>query len=343
MSTSDLSVETLLRAHAPLVPERLRARVAALEPAPRRSALPSRRLVLVVVPAAVGLAVAAALVNGIVRSGDTKTIQRTAVAGSTVTTPAFGRAEPKDFSTARGSAGATQLQKLAAPNVTSSRLAHTDASLQLRVTDTDALAHATTRATQIATALGGYAKSVRYATPQRGAGEATIDLRVPAQNVKVAIARLAGLGTVVSQQLSVTDLEDKLQTQSSQIAQLRRRVAALRTALGDATLPEGQKVLLRIRLAESKRALSQRLHARTGTLSAGTNAHISLLIGTEKAVSPVVHPRGRVGRMLHSAIGFLALEAIVVLYALIVISPLALAAGLIWLWRRRSVDRLLTT
>jgi hypothetical protein len=47
--------------------------------------------------------------------------------------------------------------------------------------------------------------------------------------------------------------------------------------------------------------------------------------------------------MLHSALGFLALEGMIALYALIVLSPLALAAGLIWLWRRRSLDRLLAT
>jgi hypothetical protein len=54
-----------------------------------------------------------------------------------------------------------------------------------------------------------------------------------------------------------------------------------------------------------------------------------------------VSHRGRLGRMLHSAVGFLALEAMIALYALIVISPLALVAALVWLWRRRSVDRLL--
>jgi hypothetical protein len=45
--------------------------------------------------------------------------------------------------------------------------------------------------------------------------------------------------------------------------------------------------------------------------------------------------------MFHSAVGFLALEAIIVLFALIVASPIALLAFLIWFWRRRSVDRLL--
>ncbi|HET6943830.1 MAG TPA: hypothetical protein VFI01_00625, partial [Gaiellaceae bacterium] len=75
---------------------------------------------------------------------------------------------------------------------------------------------------------------------------------------------------------------------------------------------------------------------------AGTTARISLVIGTEKAIVPVAH-RGRLDRMLHSAVGFLALEGMIALYALIVVSPLALVAGLVWLWRRRAVDRLLAT
>jgi len=159
--------------------------------------------------------------------------------------------------------------------------------------------------------------------------------------VKVAIARLGGLGTLVSQELSVTDLQQRFRTQSAQIAQLRRRVAALHAALLDPALPEAQKVLLQIRLAESKRALAQRLHARKGTISSGTTAQISLVIGTEKAIAPVAHHRGRLGRMLHSAVGFLALEGMILLYALIVISPLAVLAALVWAWRRRSVERLL--
>jgi hypothetical protein len=221
------------------------------------------------------------------------------------------------------------------------RLQHTDASLQVRVANKNDLAHATTRATQIATSLGGYAQSVSYRTPQGGGGEAYIDLRVPAENVKAAIAQLAGLGTLVSQELSVTDLQQRFRTQSAQIAQLRRRVAALIEALRDPALPEAQKVLLRIQLAESKRALAQRTHARKGTLTAGTTARISLVLGTEKAIAPVPHHRGRLGRMVHSAVGFLALEGVVALVALIVASPLALVVGLAWLWRRRSVERLL--
>jgi hypothetical protein len=332
MSANDLSVETLLRTHALQAPEHLRARVLALHPAARqpRVALPSRRLALVVVPAAAALAAAAAVINGAVHSGP-RQAQPSAVATTAEKAKAF----------THGAAGSS-LRRTGAPSIASSRLTHTDASLQLRVDDTDALSQATTRATQIANSLGGYAKSVNFDTPGAGEGRAVIELRIPAQNVKTALARLAELGTIVSQQLSVTDLQDRFATESAQIAQLRRRVQALQTALHSQTLEDAQRVLLQIKLAEAKRALAQRLHARNGTVKAAANATVSLVIGTKQAVAPVPRERGRLGRMLHSAVGFLALEGIVLLYALIVISPFALAAILLWLWRRRSMDRLLS-
>jgi Domain of unknown function (DUF4349) len=335
-----MSVETLLRAHAPHAPERLRERVLALEPRPsRRTVLPPRRLALVVLPAALAIAVVAAVVNGVVRSGHPAALRDHAASKS------FGSAA------STGGAGGTvtapdALRAAAAPNapaIESQRLAHTDAELRLRVADTRALSQATSQATRIATALGGYAKSVDYRTPSSGAGEATLDLRVPAQNVKTAIARLSSLGTIVSQRLSVTDVQDRFRTESAQIAQLRRRAAALETALRTQVLQESQRILLQIKLAETKRALAERLNARKGTIAAAANASISLVIDTEKAVAPAPAHRSRLDRMLHSAVGFLALEGVVALYALIVASPFALAALLVWLWRRRSVDRLLST
>jgi hypothetical protein len=339
MSASDLTVERLLRAHAPHAPETLRERVLAFESAPQWRSMPSRRLALVALPAALAIALVAAVVHGVVGSGSPRVVN----ANKSFSSQAQGRVvggAGTVHSSVRARADSTQV--LQAPSVGApARLQHTDASLQVRVGDVDALAAATTRATRIATSLGGYAQSVDYRTPQSGGGASYIELRVPAENVKIAITRLGGLGTLVSQELSVTDLQRVFQTQSEQIAQLQRRVAALRAALVDGSLPDAQKVLLQIRLAESKRALAQRQNARKGTISSGTTAQISLVIGTEKAIAPVVHHRGRLGRMMHSAVGFLALEGMILLYALIVISPLASLAAAVWLWRRRSVERLL--
>lgn len=323
---SELTIENVLRAHAPRAPQALQQRVLALEPAPRR-----RRWTLVAVPAAVVIAVAAAVVHGVV--------------GSSAPKQQAGQAVDRAVTAqAHGAVASAPERKALTPSVGgASRLQHTEASLQVQVSDVDKLSGATAAATRIATSLGGYAQSVVYRTPERGGGAAYIELRVPAQNVKTALSRLAALGTLVSQQLSVQDLQHDFAVESAQIGQLRRTVAALQAALRNATLPEAQRVLLQIKLAESKRALFQRLHARTGTVAAGTTARISLVLSTKKSIAPAPHHRGRLGRMLHSAVGFLGLEGTVALYALIVISPIALVVALVW-WlrdaRRRRLEAL---
>ena len=77
-------------------------------------------------------------------------------------------------------------------------------------------------------------------------------LRVPVQNVKAALSRLTALGTIVSQNLSVTDLQHDLQVETAQIAELRRTIAALTAALRSPSLPDAQRVILQIRLANAK-------------------------------------------------------------------------------------------
>jgi hypothetical protein len=330
-----MSTVDLLRAHAPSAPTELQKRVLALRPdrRPRRRVRP-----VLVLAAAATLAVAAAVVHGFTTSAPKPLPAHTASSGAAgnggtrslggaVTTPTWTSDAP------------TQRQALKAfPAPSPGRIQHTDASIRVRVDD---LGATTTRATRIATSLGGYAQSVVYRTPQSGVGASYIELRIPAQNVKRALAELAGLGVLVSQQISIEDLTAKLVTQTEQIAQLRRRIAALATALRDPALPAAQRVLLQIKLAESKRALAQRINGRKGTVTAGATSRVSLVLTTQKHAAAAPPHRGRLGRMLHSAVGFLAIEGIVLLFALIVASPLAVALGLLWLWRRRAVERLL--
>jgi hypothetical protein len=341
MSANEMTVEALLRAHAPQAPEHVRERVFALEPKGRfRLSLPPRRFALVALPAALGIAVSVAVVHGIVGpSSSTPTVAAVQHGAAAATPPAWRSVGSLNAATKRAAVPQVDSPSFTPSVSAPARLQHTAASIQLRVGSDDELSQATTRATRIASSLGGYAKSVSY----RSQGTSVIDLRIPTQNVKTALTRLAGLGTIVSQQLNVTDLQQQFEKQSADVAQLRRRIAALHAAIQDPALADAQKVLLRIRLAESQRALSQRLHAQKGTVAAGTTSTVSLVIATKKAIVPVAHPRGRLGRMVHSAVGFLALEAIIALYALIVISPIALVAALAWFWRRRAVDRLLTT
>jgi hypothetical protein len=338
MSTIDL-----LRAHAPTAPEQLEQRVRMLQPAARRG---RRVRPVLVLAAAATLAVGAALVHGLSTSAPQKrtlTLQdgpSSSSAGSTSGTPSTWATSTVPAATEKSLAPVTDSakQRIAVPAPAPNRLQHTDASIRVRVDD---VGPATNAATRVATRLGGYAQSVRYRTPQGGAAISYLELRIPAARVKEALAQLAGLGVLVSQQISIEDLTGTLERQSAQIAQLRRRTTALEAALRDTSLPDAQRVLLQIRLAESKRALAQRVHGRKGTVAAGTTARVSLVLTTQKHAAAAPAHRGRLGRMLHSAVGFLAIEGIVLLFALIVASPFAVALALLWWFRRRAVDRLL--
>ncbi|MES1247837.1 MAG: DUF4349 domain-containing protein [Actinomycetota bacterium] len=317
-----MSTVDLLRAHAPSAPESLHSRVLALRPEPKRTRVRVRPAF--VLAGAATLAVAAAVVHGFATSAP-----KTAAPPRHTPSRAFGSA---------GSAVQAQTKLApaigAVPAPSPGRLQSTSASLSVRVDD---LGAKTTEATKIATRLGGYAQSVHYTA----GGSATIDVRVPAGRVKQAIAQLGALGTIVAQQISIQDLTSQLERQSAQIAQLRRRVAALKQALASPSLPDAQRVLLQIKLSEAKRALAERLHGRAATVSAGATARISLTLETRRAAAAAPHHRGRLGRMLHDAVGFLAVEGLVVLFALIVASPFAIAFGLVWWYRRRATDRLL--
>ena len=317
-----MSVEAILRAHMPHAPESLRARVLELEP--RRTPTPSRRLVLVLAVALVA-AVAAAVLHGLLSSSPNHptALQRSVV--SAAKAPHLYANTPSTGGTGGAFGAAT------------ARLQQYEASLELRVKDVPA---ATTRATRIATSLGGYAQSVQYSSSSRSA---SLVLRVPVPDVKIAISRLTALGTIVSQNLSVTDLQHDLQVESEQIAQLRRTIVALEAALRTPSLPDAQRIILQIRLANAKRALTERLNARTGTIAAGQTARISVELGTRRAAVAAPHHRGRLGRIVHSALGFLGLEAAIALYALIALSPFAFVGALLWSLRearRRRDDRL---
>ena len=327
-----------LRAGTLRAPERLRARVLAAGPAPVRVRLPAgRRLALVVVLVAAVFALAAALADGLLRSGGSpqsaSTLRAVTVAGSAASGSTAHMSVP-NVAPAAPALGASPL-----------RLQHADATLAVQVADADALSQATGRATRIASALGGWAQSVNYGSAKNGRAQAQLDLRVPTAKVQTAVERLGALGTILSQELSVQDLQQQLAARSQQIAQLRRRVAALAKAVAVRSLPDAQRVLLRIKLSEARRSLTQALNARKGTLAAGATSDVELTLSVKPKHGAAAPPRGRLGRMLRSAAGFLALEGLVVLYALVVLAPVVLVAALAW-WlvrerRRRQERRLL--
>src|SRR5690348_3256019 len=214
-----MSTVDLLIAHAPSAPEHLRRRVLELRPVEHRRRV---RPVLVLAVAA-AIAVLAAVVHGFSTSSP---LRPSAVHSSSGGAAAKAPLPTWTAADSVGSGGTLQAgvtrRAVAIPAPAPNRLQHTDASIRVRVDD---LGATTTRATRIATSLGGYAQSVVYRTPQGRGGESFIELRIPAQHVKQALSELAGLGVLVSQQISIQDLTTTLERQSAQIAQLHRRVA----------------------------------------------------------------------------------------------------------------------
>jgi uncharacterized protein DUF4349 len=369
-----------LRANPPVAPERLRQRVLEGAPAPRRQRSRKRRLALVVLPIAVVLSVGAALVHGFVNSGSQaagrptlnaslggvpNAVHRAARPSSTTPESALtGKAGTSswnaatqspaggyslDQSKAAASSGKTlapltHSQSLVIPK---NRLVHATASLEVGVKGSN-LSDKTNEASQIVGSFGGYAQSVRYQATRRGQGEAILELRVPVQNAQKAIAKLGGLGRLLSQQVSTQDLQAKLTQQNSGIGSLRRAIAVYEKALQSTTLTATERVAIQIKLNNARHALARLRHARNGTLAAGANADISLLLTTRNhAIVPAHHGGStRIGRLLGSAAHFLALEGIIVLYALIVLAPILLLGALGW-WilreRRRRDERLLAS
>ncbi len=366
-----------LRATAPVAPERLRERVLEGAPAPRVRRSRKRRLALVVVPLAVVLAVGAAVVHGVVKSGSNGSgavasyaavpgvvhgaahgLNTTATQSSAKRAAALGPLQQKsktiagkysaDENALQNAAPATAVgsgSALQALTIPRNRLVHAAASLEVRVPGRSELSKATNQATQDVAALGGYAQSVQYQASHDGGGSAVLSLRVPVQKAETAIGKLGSLGTLLSQQVSTQDLQAKLTSQTSQIGSLKRAIAVYVTALQSPTLPASQRAILQIRLNNARRALSRLEHARKGTVASGATADISLLLTTQKSAAVVTHHReGRLGRLLGDAAHFLALEGIIVLYALIVLAPVILLVALGW-WilreRRRREERLL--
>ena len=374
-----------LRATAPAAPESLRQRVLAGGPAARPRMSKRRRLPLVVVPVAVVLAVGAALVHGVVNSGQTQKGSNAAPLAGRVALGIAHGASAAGTGTELAPAGKPAQRKLgplttsnsyslaqtqssawnsvyasgstphalpgapeSAVSIPRNRLVHAVASLEVRVPSRKELSARTNRASQIVGSFGGYAQSVRYQNSRNGYGESVLDLRVPVQKATAALLKLATLGTVVSQQLSTEDLQSKLNHEKSGIGSLQRAIAVYESALNSGTLSGSQRVIIQIRLNNARRQLSHLRHARTGTLASGATADISLLLTTRShaVVGHRHHKQGRLGRLLGSAGNFLGLEGIIVLYALIVLSPIVLLAALVW-WvlreRRRREDRLLAS
>src|SRR6267142_2174745 len=149
-----------------------------------------RRSILVLAPVCVLGLVGAAVIHG-------------AGAVGTTPTPAFGAL--------RGAPSAPSL-----PTPTPGRYQDYEASLTLRVKDVDTLHDRTAEATRLARSYGGFVASVDESS-NGGNGRSDLVLRIPVNRVEDAYFRLAQLGTVTEQHLSIRDLDQVVQEQRRRI------------------------------------------------------------------------------------------------------------------------------
>jgi hypothetical protein len=349
-----------LRALPTAAPEELRERVRTLgEPTQpptlrdRVLAFPWRRSLLVLAPACVLGLVAAAVVHGVLNSG-TKQSEIAAVAGGA---PHRGQAlrggpekSPPEDRAVFGQATVTTPRELALPlsrlpAPAQGRLQDYEAYMTVRVKDIDTLSDRTNEAMRVVRDYGGYVVSLEQSTAPGRPGQADLVLRVPVTRVEDALMRLAGLGTVINRHLSIRDLERVVSQQRARILQLKLFIARAQEALRG-SLPADVRIRLQLQLEEAQRNLARVTNANKSTLREASLSRISFTLTTQKVV-PVTKKEtmGRFERAARDAGSFLAGAGAVLLFLLIVVSPLiVLAFGSLWAtraYRRREERRLL--
>ena len=341
-SSPDLIHE--LRASRPSAPLELRARVrdiGAEQPARSPWAswrFPVRRGMLVAVPAAAALAFASAGVLGLARSDVSSTEalrQQELLATDSAAGKATGELAP-------GTSSDPQTQSTIGP--TADRNQRVSAILTVEVSDADAVSRAAQDALDLTRTLGGYVVSSSVATGEEGS--ASITVRVPVGKVQDAITGLSGLGRIVSQQVTIDDLQATLDALERREATVRGQIARIRARLSTELLDAQTEAVLRARLQTLRSELTE---LRTGISSTEAEARMStiqLTVVTPGAFGAVAPP-SRIDRTINEALNVLAWEGVVALGMLIVLAPFALVAFAAWLgrrlYRRHEDERLLAT
>jgi hypothetical protein len=335
-SSPDLIHE--LRASRPSAPLELRARVreiAAAQPAsrtaPRTSWRFPRRGVLVALPAAAALAFASAGVLGLARSD----------APQQSATSELTQRQPEKM-TLESATGALAPSQGAADAATGNRAQRVSATLTVEVDDSDAVSRAAQETLDLTRSLGGFVVSSSVATGEQG--QATITVRVPVGKVQEAITGLSGLGRIVSQQVTIDDLQETLDQLGKREAKVRSEIARIRARLETETLDPQTAAVLRAKLQTLRAEL---VGLRTNISSTEAEARMStiqLTVVTPGAFGAVAPP-SRIDRAIDEALNVLAWEGVIALALLIVLAPFGVAAFAAWLgrrlYRRHEEERLL--
>jgi Domain of unknown function (DUF4349) len=315
-----------LRETAPPAPQNVRERVSALpQPEPRRAfRIGLRPALAAAAAAAVALAVGAAALNALTGGSGTAERERMAAEELKIPTGSERRSALRTDSVAR--AGVVAGRSAVPP---SSRLQNYDALLRLRVRNPDELSDALKRAVLETRRLGGYVVSAQYA--QAAQGDGSLVVRVPIGRVQDAIASFSNLGTILVQRISLQDIQPQADRLAKSISARRARIAELQAKQRQVGLTPAELA----GLTHAKADLTRLVQRRAAVVRQGSYARVSLGLTTRKeAESTKKDEPGAFGTFLDDAGNIFAMEAIAVLYALVVVGPFALLAALALLGER---------
>jgi hypothetical protein len=289
---------------------------------------------LVAVPAAAALAVASAGVLGVARSDSPQAVGQNALEKSAL------QAEAGTAGSGAADAGRTQARP--APSTTDDRAQRVSATLTVEVKDANAVSHAAQSALDLTRSLGGYVVASSVATGEEGSASLTV--RVPVAKVQEAIAGLSDLGRLVSQQVTIDDLQQNLDELTRREAVVRTQIARIRARLESETLDEETQAVLRARLQTLRTELVSIRGGLAATNAEARMSTIQLAVVTPGASGAVVPP-SRIDRTIDEALNVLAWQGVVALGLLIVLAPIALVGFAAWLghrlYRRHEEERLL--
>jgi hypothetical protein len=291
----------------------------------------------VVVPAAAALALVSAGTLGIVRSGGSTEAFERQQTGTTESAPPTELTVPQATDSATG-----PVQGTGPTTGGLTRAERVSATLTVEVQDSDAVADAAQDVLTLTRSLGGYIVSSNVVTGEEGS--AAIVVRVPSDRVQEALVELSTLGRIVSQQVTVEDLQEELDAMQRRANSVRQQIARITARLESEALDAETRAVLEAR----RRALRTELRELRGGIAA-TQAEARMATLQLSIVTPgqlgVVAPPSRLDRTLDEALNVLLWEGVVALAIAIVLAPFALVAVAAWLghrlYRRREEERLL--
>ena len=351
-----------LRESRPTAPTELRTRVREIAredstpakmraPVWSRLRLPVRRGALVALPAAAALALVSAGAIGLSRSdGTTEAARDRGVESERV--PPTANVDPTTFEAHSGSPDSptsatraaldkafAQAQSLTAGD----RAQRVTATLAVEVKNSDGVSRASQEALDLTRRLGGHVVSASVQTGEEGS--ATLTVRIPVGRVQEAVVQLSALGRIVSQRVTLDDLQGTLDRLERRERSVQAQIAILVARLDSQSLDATTRARLEARLANLRAEQRSLRRGLTRTNAEARMATVQLAVVTPDAGA--VAPASRLDRALDEALNVLVWEGVILLAILIVAAPFALVALLAWLgrrlYRRREEDRLLAT